>query len=300
MKSRLIGSAFVVTAVLLAGLSGQAQAQNFTPVTDAMLRDPDLANWLNWRRTLDGWGYSPLKEIDRGNVGKLQLVWSWALESGGPSQTTPLVYDGVMYIANPGNVIHALDARTGEFLWEHRHRVQGPYPRSAQMRSLAIYQELIIMNTVDAHIVGLDARSGEARWDTPVGGKGQSYTFSSGPIVADGTIVAGLTGCEYYWEDTCYIVGVDGRTGRELWRTSTLARPGERGGDTWGDLPLLFRAGGDAWIPGSYDPVSKLVYWGTAQAKPWTRAARGTDGDALAGFKGSSQHVLAGVRVAVR
>ncbi len=109
----------------------------------------------------------------------------------------------------------------------------------------------------------------------------QGYGFSSGSIVADGVIVAGLRGCAMYREDTCYIVGVDGRSGQLLWKTSTLARPGERGGDTWGDLPLLLRAGGDAWIPGSYDPVTKLVYYGTSQPKPWSRDARRTDGDAL-------------------
>ena len=280
MKRLLICSMLSIAVILPANLLGQERGKSFIPVTDAMLNNPEPADWLNWRRTLDGWGYSPLKEIDRDNVTNLRLVWSWALESR-PNQTTPLVYAGGLYVANPGHVIHALDASTGEFLWEHRYRIQGSYSRSAQMRSLAIYEDLIIMNTVDAHIVGLDARSGEARWDTHVGGKGDSYTFTSGPIVADGTVVAGLTGCERYWEDTCYIIGVDGSTGMELWRTSTIARPGDRGGDTWGDLPLLFRAGGDAWIPGSYDPVEKFVYWGTAQAKPWSRAARGTDGDAL-------------------
>jgi alcohol dehydrogenase (cytochrome c) len=93
--------------------------------------------------------------------------------------------------------------------------------------------------------------------------------------------VAGITGCQRYKNDICFISAHDAQTGREVWRTSTIARPGESGGDTWGDLPLMFRAGGDAWIPGSYDPATNLIYWGTSQAKPWTRFARGTDGDAL-------------------
>ena len=142
------------------------------------------------------------------------------------------------------------------------------------MRSLAIYEDLIILNTVDAHVVGLDARTGEVRWDTPVMPEEDGYGFSSGPVIAGGVIVAGLRGCERFREDTCYIVGLDARTGQTLWRTSTIARPGERGGDTWGDLPLLFRAGSDAWIPGSYDPATGLVFYGTAQAKPWSRDAR--------------------------
>ena len=272
----------LVAAALLAASAFPAGAQDrdFTPVSDAVLQDPDPADWLNWRRTLDGWGYSPLDQVDQDNVGDLRLVWSWGLEPG-VSQTTPIVHDGVMYIANPGNVVQALDAGTGDFIWEYRREMDERLRPAAQMRSLAIYEDLIILNTRDAHVVGLDARTGEERWDTDVAPDHDGYGFSSGPVIADGTVVAGLRGCERFREDTCYIVGVDGRTGRLMWRTSTIARPGERGGDTWGDLPLLFRAGSDAWIPGAYDPVSRLVYYGTAQAKPWSRDARGTDGDAL-------------------
>ena len=269
-------------AVLFAsGSPARAQAPAITPVTDAMLQQPDPGDWLSWRRTLDGWGYSPLDEVDTSNVDELQLAWSWGLDPG-VSQTTPVVHDGVMYIANPGNVVQALDARNGDFIWEYRPEMDERRRTAAQMRSLAIYEDLIILNTFNAHVVGLDARTGEVRWDTLAAPPGQEgYGFTSGPVVADGIIVAGLMGCDRFREDTCYIVGIDGRSGQVVWRTSTVARPGERGGDTWGDLPLLLRAGGDAWIPGSYDPVTKLVYYGTAQAKPWSRDARGTDGDAL-------------------
>ena len=107
------------------------------------------------------------------------------------------------------------------------------------------------------------------------------YEYTAGPIVVRGKVIAGISGCGRYKDDVCFISGHDAATGKELWRTSTIARPGEPGGDSWGDLPLAFRAGGDAWITGSYDPVTNLVYWGTAQAKPWARAVRGTDGDAL-------------------
>ena len=272
----------VVAGFVCAALSvsAQGQVQNFTPVTDAVLQDPDPEDWLSWRRTLDGWGYSPLDEINESNVGDLRLAWSWGLEPG-VSQTTPIVHNGILYVANPGNVVQALDAASGDFIWEYRHEMDERNRLGAQLRSLAIYHDLILLNTRDAHIVGLDARTGEVRWDTTVMPDHDGYGFTSGPIIADGVIVAGLTGCGRYRDDTCYIVGVDGRTGQVLWRTSTVARPGEPGGDTWGDLPVMFRAGSDAWIPGIYDPASGLGYYGTAQAKPWTRDARGTDGDAL-------------------
>ena len=281
VRSRLRFTVLIAAVVVAAGLTGLAQqTADVRPASDAVLQNPDPGDWVNWRRTLDGWGHSPLDEIDRNNVGDMQLAWSWGLEPG-VSQTTPMVRDGVMYIANPGNVVQALDAATGDFIWEYRREMDERLRPAAQLRSLAMYEDLILLNTVDAHIVGLDARTGAIRWDTNVAPDHDGYGFSSGPVVADGVIVAGLRGCERFREDTCYIVGVDGRTGRVLWRTSTVARPGERGGDTWGDLPVLFRAGADAWIPGSYDPVNRLVFYGTSQAKPWTRDARGTDGDAL-------------------
>ena len=242
-----------------------------------MLANPDPSDWLSWRRTLDGHGHSPLDQINVQNVRSLKLEWSWGMDAG-ISQTTPLVHNGMLYVASPGNVIHALDGRTGQLLWEYRREGNDPL---AQMRNLAIYQDLVYLNTGDGHIVGLDARTGAVRWDTEIRGNDKRFRFTSGPIVADGVVIAGLTGCGTFADDTCYIVAVDGRTGRELWRTSTVARPGEPGGDSWSGLPLMYRAGGDAWIPGSYDPVRKIVYWGTAQAKPWHASVRGTDGDAL-------------------
>ena len=280
MKTRLTFVALAGAVVMATtGTAALAQTLAITPVTDATLNNPDPDDWLSWRRTLDGWGYSPLDQIDTSNVEDLRLVWSWGLEAG-VSQTTPIVRNGVMFIANPGNIVHALDARTGELLWEYRYELDEQRRAAAQMRSLAIYQDLILLNTVDAHTVAIDARTGEERWNTPVG-TAPGYTFTSGPIVANGTIVTGLAGCGRFREETCYVVGLDGRTGRELWRTSTVALPGEPGGDTWGDLSVMFRAGSDAWIPGSFDSGSGLLFWGTAQAKPWSRAARGTAGDAL-------------------
>ena len=279
-QRRLLVVAVAVVALGSVGLRAQS-AGGFVPVTDAMLQDPDPADWLNWRRTLDGWGHSPLDQITTDNVDQLQLAWSWGLAEGS-QQTTPLVLDGVMYLANPGAIVQALDAASGELLWEYRRETPdgGDAPAGGRQRNIAIYQDKIYLNTNDAHVVAIDARTGTEVWDTDVGG-GVGFRYTSGSIVADGMVVSGLTGCGRYRDDTCYIVGLDAETGREVWRTSTIARPGERGGDTWGDLPLMFRAGSDAWIPGSYDPLTRTLFHGTAQAKPWARAVRGTDGDAL-------------------
>ena len=268
------------------GFPVHAQVENFTPVTDAMLENPDPADWLNWRRTLDGWGYSPLNQINTENVHQLQLVWSWQLPPG-LSQPTPLVHDGVMFIPSPRNVVQAVDAVTGDRLWEHRRQFEASTDEldavgsGMRTRSIAIYGNKIYVNTSDAHIVALDARTGEVAWDHTVADYTLGYRYTSGPIVVQGKIVAGMTGCQNYKNDVCFISAHDAETGDELWRTATIAGPGEPGGDTWGDLPLRYRAGADSWIPGSYDPQTGLTYWSTSQAKPWARVSRGTDGDAL-------------------
>jgi alcohol dehydrogenase (cytochrome c) len=280
ISSRVIPffSAGLIIGFVTAPLETGAQVEELTPVTDAMLADPDPADWLSWRRSIDGRGYSPLDEIDRDNVGNLQLAWSWGLEPG-PSQTTPVVHDGVMYVASPGGVVHALDAATGDFVWEYRRPMEERLRAGQQMRSLAIYRDLVYLNTGDAHVIALDARTGDVRWDTPTTPEGVRRGFSSGPIVADGVVVAGHTYCgaDGY---ACYIIGIDALTGEELWRVSTIALAGEPGGDTWGGIPVEDRAGAEAWVTGSYDAETGLVYWGTAQAKPWARSARGTEGGA--------------------
>jgi PQQ-dependent dehydrogenase (methanol/ethanol family) len=305
MKTRF---AFAISVTMLLGsLWLIAQVKTFRPVTEAMLRNPAPGDWLNWRRTDNGWGYSPLNQINRQNVHQMQLAWSWAMDDTGAQESTPLVYDGVMYLPNPRGVIQALDAATGDLIWEYRPatRAREPAPRPAGggeqsviprlsqapaagapdgrgiQKNIAIFDDKIFATTNDAHIVAVDARTGKLVWDTAVADPRLGYEYTAGPIVVRGKVIAGIAGCSRYKEDVCFITGHDAATGKELWRTSTIAKPGEPGGDTWGDLPLSFRAGSDAWISGSYDPETNLVYWGTAQAKPWARVARGTDGDAL-------------------
>ena len=283
-RSGIVAGAALLVLVGCTAVS--AQERDLTPVTDAMLQNPDPADWLNWRRTLDGWGYSPLDQIDRDNVDQLQLVWGWQLAPG-LIQAAPLVHDGVMFIPSPRNVVQAVDAVTGDRIWEYRRQFEASTDdldavgSGMRTRSIAIYGDKIFVNTSDAHIVALDAGTGEVVWDHTVADYRLGYRYTSGPIVVNGNIVSGMTGCQNYKNDVCFISAHDPETGAQVWRTSTIARPGEPGGDTWGDLPLTFRAGADSWIPGSYDPETNLTYWSTSQAKPWARLSRKTDGDAL-------------------
>lgn len=283
-----------------------AQSVAFTPIDSAVLQNPDRGEWLHWRGGQNAWGYSALEQIDINNVSQMQLVWSWAMDDTGAGETAPLVHAGMMFLPGPRGVIQALDAANGNLLWEYRPGITPAMPGSnavplgvAQLgdaampatayagvgrgvqKNIAIYGERIFAATENASIVAIDARTGLLAWETPVADPALGYYYVAGPIVANGVLVTGINGCERYKEDVCFITGHDPDTGVELWRTSTVARPDDPGGDTWGDLPLHLRAGGDAWVAGSYDPVTNLVYWGTAQPKPWARAVRGTDGDAL-------------------
>ena len=261
------------------GLVNRA-VDSFSPVTDELLANPPDAEWLSWRRTPDGHGYSPLDQLTPDNVDELRLAWVWTMEAG-RVQTTPLVHDGVMYLANPGNVLQALDAQTGDIIWQYRRE----YPdgrRSNLMRTIALYQDKVFMTTADLSVVAIDARTGELAWETKKADEGSGFSHSAGPTIANGVVISGITGCGRFTQAGCFITGHDPQSGEELWRTSTIALPGEPGGDTWGDLPRGVRGGAETWIPGTYDAELDLFFIGTAQAKPWAAVSRGlTTADAV-------------------
>ena len=267
-----------------AQLTLEGNIQNFVPVTDQMLLNPDPNDWLMVRGNYQAHSHSKLNQINARNVGQLQLAWVWSMYDGGPNanEPTPLVRGGIMYLMNPDNRLQALDAATGELLWENRLRPSDAANGGNAMRNIAIYQDKIIAATTDAHLMAIDARTGRTVWDTVFGDSSKGYGTSSGPIVINGRIVQGMQGCERYKgrdeDQGCYITGFDAQTGRVLWRFNTLARSGQPGGDTWNNIPNMLRAGGDTWITGSYDPELNLTYWGVAQAKPWMQASRGTRG----------------------
>ncbi len=247
---------------------------SFTPVTDEMLQNPPPGEWLTWRRTYDGRGYSPLGQITRDNVANLRLAWVWPMTDGS-NQVTPLIHDGVMYLSNPGSIVQALDAKTGDLIWEYRRTSVSGGGTGGQTRTVAMYKDKIFLATADNWIVALDARSGRQVWETQKADPKKGFRQTAGPMVAAGVVVSGINGCNRFKKEGCFITGHDPDTGKELWRTSTIALPGDPNNGSWGKLPPELRGGGDTWIPGSYDPELKLFYIGTAQAKPWVAASRG-------------------------
>ncbi len=260
------------------GITVAGEVKNYVPVTDAMLRNPDPGDWLMIRRDYKANYYSPLNQITAQNVNELHLVWSWAMQEGASNgnQPAPIVHNGVLYVNNAGMVLQALDAKTGELIWENRY---GSNPTAPAMRGIAIYDDKIFVATGEAHLMAFDARNGKVVWDTTMGDRSKGdYAASSGPIAVKGRLIQGLgrDSCAVYREEKCFIGAYDAKTGKEAWRFRTVALEGEPGGDTWGGLANTFRAGVEQWITGSYDPELNLIYWGTAQAKPWMRVSRGS------------------------
>jgi alcohol dehydrogenase (cytochrome c) len=242
--------------------SAPAAQRPFTPVTQKMLDNPSPDDWLMFSRTYDAQRYSPLKQITKQNVSKLQSVFD--VEFGnGSTETIPIVHDGVMYLAIPGNAVRALDAATGATIWEYK-RPTG----QGRTKAIAIFQDLILFTSADSHVVGIDARTGEMRWQTKVETRGNSQ----GAIVADGKVISG--GSCGGNRNNCFISAHDAMTGKELWRFYTTPAPGEPGDETWGGADVKNRQASTWGLPGTYDLGRRMLYWGVANPMPDQRSAR--------------------------
>ncbi len=276
MRFRGLFIVIIVAAVNPVG----AQQSDFVPVTDAVLRNPDPADWLSWRRDHSASGYSPLQQVNRQNVGKLGLAWAWPMEDGHQEQE-PIVYKGVMYLPHSNNVVQALNARTGELIWEYRRELPEDTTRSGT-RNIAIYQDKIFLGTLDGYLVALGARTGSVVWETKVADYQQHNRYTAGPIAADGKVFAGLA-CRVGSLKSCFMTAHDAATGKQLWRRESIAGPGdpEEHNATWGGVPYEERKKGSFWLTGSYDPDLKLVYWTTGSSYPYPEILRGTGDGAV-------------------
>lgn len=275
------GAALVIPALVLmvVAWSSQAQQPRFIPVTDAILQDPEPADWLRWRRDNGSSGFSPLDQVTRENVEGLRVAWTLAMASG-PQEPEPLVYRGVMYLQQTQGVVQALDARTGDLIWEYRRSL--PDGMSNMTRNLAIYEDKIFLTTEDAYLVALDASTGRLVWEIENGDPSDRVNYSAGPIAGNGKVFAGLT-CGTGTSRACFLSAHDAETGEELWRRESVAGPGDSPEHiaTWNGVPYEQRRKASFWLTGSYDPDLNLVYWTTASAYPYPEVHKGTGNGAL-------------------
>jgi PQQ-dependent dehydrogenase (methanol/ethanol family) len=261
-------------ALLLIGsrLVGQQSSAGFVPVTSPMLQEPDPADWLMWRRTLNSWGFSPLQQINRTNVANLKMVWSRGMGPG-VQEATPLVHNGVMYLPNPSDYIQAIDAATGDLKWEYKRQVPddlGKFiPVPSINRNLAIFADKIIDTSQDDFLFALDAVTGKLAWETRIVDYRETPAQeTSGPLIANGKIFSSR-GCEFKFSpDGCIITAHDAVSGKELWRTRTIPKPGEPGDETWGGIPDAKRRHVGAWMVPSYDAELNMLYVGTSVTSP--------------------------------
>jgi alcohol dehydrogenase (cytochrome c) len=247
------------------GVTVAGTVRDFVPLTEQALRNPAAGDWPMLRRDYAASSYSPLKQVTAANAHRLQLAWIWPMRDGGTNQPSPLAYRGTIYLNNTGGIVQALDARDGSLIWEHHLK------DNVAMRGMALYDDKLFVQS-NGHLIALNAATGALAWDVKMP---DGRNSSSGPLVANGLVIEGMGGCQTYEQQKCFISAYDARTGEQRWRFVTIATSDQPGGDSWGDLPDLYRAGGETWITGSYDPELGLTYWGVAQAKPWMPASRG-------------------------
>ncbi len=270
----------VAVAAALGGAAWAAQPPPPVPqnipvslsaVTDAMLEKPAPGSWLMWRQNQAGWDYSPLDQINARNVNQLRLVWSRAMGPG-IQEAMPLVHDGVMFLPNPSDLTQAIDAVTGDLKWEFKRAIPEDagkfFPVPSINRNLALYGKLLIDMGMDNFAYAINAETGTLAWETKIHDYQKGAQQTSGPIIAKGKAISGR-GCEPEGgPDACVITAHDAVTGKELWRTRTMPRPGEPGDESWGGLPDEARWHTGTWLVPSYDPELNLIYVGTSVTSP--------------------------------
>ena len=264
-----------LSVTLLHTTTARQPASDYTPVTHERLRNPAPDDWLSYRRTYDGWGYSPLDQITADNVARLAPVWSLSTGVTEGHEAPPMVNDGMMFIATPQNQVMAVDARTGELRWRYRRRpppgLQQLHPTS---RGVGLWDDKVYLATTDAFVVALDAVSGDIVWEQAVEDYRTGYYMTMAPLVVDGKVMVGVSGGERGIRG--FVTALDADTGTEVWKTYTIPGPGEPGNDSWpGDS---WRTGGaPVWVTGTFDPDLNLTYWGTGNPGPWIGDARPGD-----------------------
>jgi alcohol dehydrogenase (cytochrome c) len=240
------------------------------PVTfDRLLKaDQEPGNWLMYSNTYSSWRFSRLDQISTQNVKNLHVKWLFQGRHMEKFETTPLVVDGIMYLTRPENDVFALDAETGRVMWTYSHKnPEKTYNCCGKVnRGLAILGNRLFMNTLDMHLIAIDARSGRELWKTEMYDYTESggYAATGAPLAVKDKVIVGMAGGEH--PISGFLDAYDAATGKRVWRFNTIPQPGEANFGTWaGDS---WKTGGvSTWNNGSYDPETNTVFWGTSN--PW-------------------------------
>lgn len=267
-------NSLILTFCLTLTITASA-APDYASVTNKRLEKPEDANWLMYRRTYDGWGYSPLTQIDTTNVKSLIPVWSFSTGVEEGHQAPPIVNDGIMFISTPQNQVLAIDASSGDLIWRYRRELPDDlFQLHPTNRGVALHGDRVYLATVDAFVVALDAKTGAVMWEAEVEDYTSGYYMTMSPLIAKGKIMVGVSGGELGIRG--FVAAFDVDTGEPAWKTYTIPGPGEPGNDSWpGDT--WKRGGVPVWLTGTYDVGTGIAYWGTGNAGPWVGGTRSGD-----------------------
>jgi alcohol dehydrogenase (cytochrome c) len=247
---------------------GQSHVSTVTTVAaEDLLARPVGANWTSYNGDYTGRRYSSLREINVGNVSELRAAWVFHPGNSQNLEVTPVVFHGIMFVTS-ANDVFALDARTGRALWHYRRPISSGLLDDAaahKNRGVAVWHDSVYVETDDAHLLCLDARSGSLRWDIEYADKAKQYGATSAPLVVKDLVIVGTSGGDSGVRG--FVAAYDAETGKLKWRFWTIPAPGEFGSSSWpGDSYL--HGGGTTWMPGTYDPELNTLYWTTSNAAP--------------------------------
>jgi alcohol dehydrogenase (cytochrome c) len=243
----------LLSGLLMASEAIYAAPPGMVPKADSVPDQPP-GEWPVYGGTYDSRRYSPLREVTTANAHLLQVKWVYHVADSHELEMTPVVKDGVMYVAQY-NRVDAIDARTGNVLWRYQRQPASTNP----YRGTSIYNGKVFVATTDAHLVALDARNGAVVWDVPVDGGRRLSGLA--PMAIKGRLIVGVLA-----EPDGYIQAYDTETGKHLWTWHAIPRIGEPGADSWSDVHKA--AGAPIWMSGSYDPEQNVIIYGTGQPDP--------------------------------
>jgi alcohol dehydrogenase (cytochrome c) len=232
-----------------------------------LLAHPPTANWVSYNGDYSGRRYGSLTEINPGNVAQLRAEWVFHVSNTGRLEVTPVVVNGLMFVT-AANDAYALDAGTGRTVWHHSHQITEDLIDDASMhinRGVGVWHNRVYMETDNAHLLCLDARSGNLIWDVAYADWNKNYGATSAPLVVKDKVLVGTSGGDDGVRG--FVAAFDAATGRLAWRFWTIPAPGEFGSESWPGA-LYLHGGGTAWMPGTYDPELNLVYWATSNPAP--------------------------------
>jgi alcohol dehydrogenase (cytochrome c) len=271
-----LGTRLAWAIALLAGCQVLASADDPSAESSAALLNvlpaelaarPPGPNWLSYNGDFTGRRYSSLSEIKAANVGQLRAQWVFHSPNSNRLEVTPVVVNGIMFVTS-ANDTYALDARTGRVIWHHVWPISEGLIDDASghiNRGVAVWHSRVYRQTDNAHLLCLDARSGHLLWDVAYADWNKNYGATAAPLVVNDKVIVGTSGGDDGVRG--FVAAYDTTSGKLAWRFWTLPAPGEFGSDSWpGDLYL--HGGGTTWMPGTYDPETRTLFWGTSNPAP--------------------------------